>query len=150
MALFLLKTLTCDAKNSDLRVFRGCYILLCWDLLRKERDKCKVSLMNRSSLILPRIQHKVVLLVVLTVFSVSFWLFLRFLYRSAFRFMLDLRNRATCWTVKCASFWPDQKMVKFFYRYTLRRLVTCHIWIGQVSFAQFARWKPGPGCSKAR
>ena len=67
-------------KNGNLRrwklstVFRRCYILLCQDWLRKDRDKYKVSLMIGSSLILPRIQHKVVLLVLRTVFAVGFWL----------------------------------------------------------------------------
>ena len=52
-----------------LRDFRICYILLCQDWLRKERDRHKVSLMSGSSLILPLIQHKVVLLVLRTVIS---------------------------------------------------------------------------------
>ena len=40
----------------------------------KRNALCKVSLMNRSSLISPRIQHKVALLQVLTVFAVGSWL----------------------------------------------------------------------------
>ena len=66
MALFLLKTETCNGKNS-------------WEFFvdniirfRKERDKYKVSLINRNSFIPPRIQHKV--LVLRTVFAVCFWL----------------------------------------------------------------------------
>ena len=42
------------------------------DRFRKERVKYKVSLMNGSSLILPRVQHKVVLVVLRTVFAVGF------------------------------------------------------------------------------
>ena len=40
--------------------------------LQKRGDKYNVCLMNRSSLILPRTEHKVVLLVVLTMFAVGF------------------------------------------------------------------------------
>ena len=40
----------------------------------KEKGKCTVTLINRCSLILPRIQHKVVLLVLRTVFAVCFCL----------------------------------------------------------------------------
>ena len=73
VALFLLKTGTFSAKK---RVgdFRTCYIVLCWDFLRKEKGKYTAALINRSYLILPRIQHKVVLLVLRTVFAVGFWL----------------------------------------------------------------------------
>ena len=38
--------------------------------LRKEKGKCTVPLINRNYLILPHIQHKVVLLVLLTVLAV--------------------------------------------------------------------------------
>ena len=38
----------------------------------KERDKYNVSLMNRSSVILPHTQHKIIVLVVLTMFAVGF------------------------------------------------------------------------------
>ena len=54
--------------------FRRCYIALCWDFLRKEKGKYTVTLINRSYLIFPLIQHKVVLLVLRSVFAVSFWL----------------------------------------------------------------------------
>ena len=50
------------------------YFLPRYDRFRKERDKYKISLMNGSSFILPRIQHQVVLLVLRTAFAVSFWL----------------------------------------------------------------------------
>ena len=73
VALFLLKTGTLGA-NKLVGNFRRCYILLCWDLLRKEKGKYTVTLINRSYLILPHIQHKVVLLVLWTVFAVGFWL----------------------------------------------------------------------------
>ena len=46
-----------------------CYILLCWDFFLKEKGKYIVTLVNRSSLILPRIQHKVAFLVLRTVFA---------------------------------------------------------------------------------
>ena len=39
---------------------------------KKEKGKYTVTLINRSYLILPRIQHKVVLLVLRTVFAVGF------------------------------------------------------------------------------
>ena len=39
---------------------------------RKEKGKYTATLINRFSLILPRIQHKVVLLVLQTVFAVGF------------------------------------------------------------------------------
>ena len=39
------------------------YIVLCWDFLRKEKGKYTVTLINGSYLILPRIQHKVVVVV---------------------------------------------------------------------------------------
>ena len=42
--------------------------------LQKETGKYTVTLINRSYLILPRIQHKVVLFVLRTVFAVGFWL----------------------------------------------------------------------------
>ena len=42
------------------------------DRFRKERDKYKVSLMNGSSFISPRIQRKVVLLALRTVVAVGF------------------------------------------------------------------------------
>ena len=38
----------------------------------KEKGKCTVTLINRCSLILPRIQHKVVLLVLQIVFAAGF------------------------------------------------------------------------------
>ena len=47
-------------------------------------------------------------------------------------FTRDLRNLATFWKAKCASSWPDQKMVP----------TRVNTWTGQV-FAQFARKKPG-------
>ena len=53
-----------------LRVFRRCYIdKICFE---KRGTNKKVSLVNKSSLISPRTQHKVVLLVMLTVFAVGF------------------------------------------------------------------------------
>ena len=72
VALFLLKTGTLSAKKL-VEDFHRCYILLCWDFLRKEKGKYTVTLINRSYLILPGIQHKVVLLVFRTVFAVGFW-----------------------------------------------------------------------------
>ena len=54
--------------------FRRCYIVLWWDFLRKEKGKYTLTLINRSYLIFPRIQHKVVLLILRTVFAVGFWL----------------------------------------------------------------------------
>ena len=54
--------------------FRRCYIVLCWDFLRKEKGKYTVTLINRSYLILPHIQQKVVVLVLQTVFAIGFWL----------------------------------------------------------------------------
>ena len=40
--------------------------------LLKKKGKCTVTLINRSYLILPRIQHKLALLVLRTVFAVCF------------------------------------------------------------------------------
>ena len=72
VALFLLKTGTFSAKNWwEISVD---VIVLCWDFLRKEKGKYTVTLINRSYLIFPRIQHKVVLLVLRSVFAVCFWL----------------------------------------------------------------------------
>ena len=71
----------------------------------KERDKYNISLMNRNSLILPRTQHKVVLLVVLTMFAVgiSSFLFLFFApptFRVPFTFasspLSEILEQATC------------------------------------------------------
>ena len=57
------------------RDFRRCYILFGWDFLRKEKGKYTVTLINRSYLILSRIQQEVVLLILRTVFAVGFrWL----------------------------------------------------------------------------
>ena len=42
------------------------------DFLRKEKGKYTVTLINRSYLILPRIQRKVILLILRTVFAVGF------------------------------------------------------------------------------
>ena len=71
----------------------------------KERAKFNVSLMNRGSLILPRIQHKVVLLVVLTMFAVGISSFL-FLFSAPPTFRLpftfassplsEILEQATC------------------------------------------------------
>ena len=50
------------------------YILLCWDFSfenYQEKGKYTVTLINSCSLILPRIQHKVVLLVLRIVFAVG-------------------------------------------------------------------------------
>ena len=41
---------------------------------KKRREKCTVTMINRSYLILLRIQHKVSLLVLRSVFAVCFWL----------------------------------------------------------------------------
>ena len=80
VALFLLMTETCDAKNfwkffvDDI----FCFVKIGFD---KKRDKYKVSLMNGSSLILPCIQSAQSCsscIVPRTVFAVGFWL-LRFL-----------------------------------------------------------------------
>ena len=49
-------------------------ILPRYDRFGKERCKYKISLMNESSFILSRIQHKVLLLVLRTAFAVSSWL----------------------------------------------------------------------------
>ena len=61
----------CKKLEGDLR---RCYILLLFflDLFRKEEGKYTVTLINGSSLIPQRIQHKVVLLVVLTIFAGGF------------------------------------------------------------------------------
>ena len=76
VALFLLKTETCDAKNSwEFFVDNIFCLVFLKDRFRKERDKYKVSLINRRSLILHRIQHKGVLFLVLrTVSAACFWL----------------------------------------------------------------------------
>ena len=50
VALFLLKMGTFVAKNWK-EISVDATVLLCYDLFRKERDKYKVSLMNRSYLI---------------------------------------------------------------------------------------------------
>ena len=64
VALFLLKTETCNGKHS--REFFVDNIIR----FPKESYKYKVSLINRNSFTLPRIQHKV--LVLRTVFAVCF------------------------------------------------------------------------------
>ena len=51
VALFLLKMGTFVAKNWKEISVDATNVLLCYDLFRKERDKYKVSLMNRSYLI---------------------------------------------------------------------------------------------------
>ena len=53
-------------KTGRIGDFRRCYIVLCWDFLRKEKGKYTVTLINRRYLIL--------LLVLRTVFAVGFWL----------------------------------------------------------------------------
>ena len=64
-------------KDGDLRCqhlvsdFCRCYIALL-RFFGKEKGKNTVTLLNRSFLILPRIQHKVVLPVLRTVFAVGF------------------------------------------------------------------------------
>ena len=73
LALFLLK----ERKPATLKTLESfSYIMLYFALLRqefrKEKDKYKKCLMNESFLILPRIQRKVVLLVLRTVFAVGF------------------------------------------------------------------------------
>ena len=74
VALFLLKTGTFGAKNwkeiSVDAIF--CFFFFFLDLFRKEEGKYTVTLINGSSLISQRIQHKVVLLVVLTIFARGF------------------------------------------------------------------------------
>ena len=71
VALFLLKTGTFSAKNwKEISVDAIFYFFL--DLFRKEEGKYTVTLIIGSSLILQRIQHKVVLLVVLTIFAGGF------------------------------------------------------------------------------
>ena len=71
VALFQLKTGTFSAKNwLEISVdVISCFVET---FLRKEKGKYRVTSINRSYLILPRIQHKVVLLVLQTVFAVSF------------------------------------------------------------------------------
>ena len=53
VALFLFKMGTCDAKNSCKFFVDAifCFVKICFQAFPKERDKYKVSLMNRSSLI---------------------------------------------------------------------------------------------------
>ena len=70
MALFLLKTGTFSAKNwQEISVdVISCFVKI---LFRKEKGKYTVTLTNRCNLILPRIQHKVVLLVLRTVFAIG-------------------------------------------------------------------------------
>ena len=52
VALFLFKMGTCDAKNSCEFFVDAifCFVKICFQAFPKERDKYKVSLMNRSSL----------------------------------------------------------------------------------------------------
>ena len=74
VALFLLKTGTFGAiknwkKISVDAIFCFFFFL---DLFRKEEGKYTVTLIKGSSLIPQRIQHKVVLLVVLTIFAGGF------------------------------------------------------------------------------
>ena len=52
-------------------------------ILRKEKGKYRVTLINISYLILHRIQHKVVLLVLRTVFAVARFLITQFLATEA-------------------------------------------------------------------
>ena len=65
-ALFLFKTGTCDAKNSW-EFFVDAIFCFVKIFFQKRATK-----MDRSFLILPRTQHKVGLLVVLTMFAVGF------------------------------------------------------------------------------
>ena len=73
VALFLLETGSFGAENwkaiSVDTIF--CFVEI---FSEKRRAKTQYLWLNRSSLILPRIQHKVVLLVLRTVFAVGFWL----------------------------------------------------------------------------
>ena len=73
MALFFLKTGTFGAKNwKEISVDAIFCFFFFLDLFRKEEGKYTVTLINGSSLIPQRIQHKVVLLVVLTIFAGGF------------------------------------------------------------------------------
>ena len=49
-------------------------IMVYMKIVNNGKGKYTVTLINRSYLILPRIQHKVVLLILRTVFAVGFWL----------------------------------------------------------------------------
>ena len=71
VALFHLKTGTFSTKNwLEISVdVISCFVEI---FLRKEKRKYRVTSINRSYLILPRIQHKVVLLVLQIVFAVGF------------------------------------------------------------------------------
>ena len=57
------------------RIFRRCYILLFWDFFFSKREEQIHSNFDKQMFIhLSRIQHKVVLLALGTVFAVGFWL----------------------------------------------------------------------------
>ena len=75
VAIFLFKTETYDAKKSWEFYVDNIICLVKIRRFRKERDKYKVSLINRNSFISLCIQYKVALLVLRTVFAVCFWLF---------------------------------------------------------------------------
>ena len=54
--------------------FRGCFILLCWDLFSKKEGQIHSNFDKQMCVHLARIQHKVFLLALRTVFAVGFWL----------------------------------------------------------------------------
>ena len=72
VALFFLKTGAFGAKNWKEISVDAIFCFFFLDLFRKEEGKYTVTLINGSSLIPQRIQHKVVLLVVLTIFAGGF------------------------------------------------------------------------------
>ena len=116
-----------------LRVYLRCYVLPCKDRFRKERDKYKVSLMNGSSFISPRIQRKVVLLVLRTVVAVGFWL-LSFLQLKFWARILSQEIVRGQFSSICTSTFTDVlalhvKFDKLFVQWVLRSRLTSNLQI---------------------
>ena len=97
----------------------------------KRRENAQVTMINRSYLILPRIQHKVALLVLLSIFAVCFWL-LNFLQIGDgpsvvvlylcfnFTIVLVLHVRLNFTTYSCSEFYGQDWLQT--YRYETRQL----------------------------